>query len=117
MAAFIASLGLYGLVSFIIEQRTKEIGIRKVFGASVKNIIYLLSGYFSKWILIANILAYPIAYYYMDKWLSNFAYGIKLNFWIFLSASLVSIFIIVLTTGFLSIKAANANPVESLKYE
>jgi len=117
LAVFIACLGLLGLASFTAEQRTKEIGIRKVLGASVSNIIKLLSSHFLKWVLLANILSWPIAYYVMNRWLENFAYRIDLNAWIFIISGLAALGISLLTISYQSIKAATANPVKSLRYE
>jgi putative ABC transport system permease protein len=117
LAIFISCLGLFGLVSFSSEKRTKEIGIRKVLGASVVNVLILLSKDFTKWIFIANILAWPIAWCAIHKWLQNFAYRIDLNLWTFFFAGLI-VFVLALTaTSFQAIKAATANPVKSLKYE
>jgi putative ABC transport system permease protein len=113
----IACLGLFGLASFTAEQRTKEIGIRKTLGSSVSNIVVLLSKEFSKWVLIANVLAWPVAYFMMNRWLQNFEYQTNLNFLIFLVATVISLFIAWLTVSYQSIKAALANPVDALKYE
>jgi len=117
LAIFIACLGLFGLASFITEQRKKEIGIRKVLGASVFELITMLSREFTKWVLIANIIAWPLAYYFMNKWLQNFAYRINVNWWLFLIAGCIALIIALLTISFQAIKAATANPVESLRYE
>jgi len=117
MAVFIASLGLFGLVAFSAETRTKEIGIRKVLGASIANIIQLLSSKFLIWVLLANILSWPIAYYAMHRWLQNFAYRIGLNVWTFFFSGLAALAIALLTLSYQSIKAATANPVDSLRYE
>jgi len=116
-AIFIACLGLFGLASFTAVQRTKEIGVRKVLGASVPSIAMLLSTEFIKWVLIANSLAWPLAYYIMDKWLQNFAYRIGLNHWIFVLSACLALFIALLTVSYQAIKAALMNPVKSLKYE
>ncbi len=117
LAVFIACLGLYGLVSFIIEQRTKEIGIRKVLGATIANIVSLLSKYFIKWVLLANLIAWPIAWYFMNQWLSNFAFHIRLGIEVFLLAGAITFFLAAFTAGFQSLKVALNNPIESLKYE
>jgi len=117
LAIFIACLGLFGLSSYTIERRTKEIGIRKVLGASVSNIIYIFSGEFVKLVLIANIIALPIAYFTMNKWLVNFAYQISIGVWIFILSAAIAFLIALLTVGFQAVKAAVANPVDSLKYE
>lgn len=115
IAIFISCLGLYGLVSFMAVQRTKEVGIRKVLGASIGNIIYLFSKEFTILIAIAFALAVPVAYYMMNSWLQNFAFRIKIGTWIFLLAILVSVLIAWITVGYKSIRAALANPVESLR--
>jgi putative ABC transport system permease protein len=117
LAIFIACLGLYGLASFTVERRTKEIGIRKVLGASVSGIFMFLSRGLSKWVLLANIIAWPVAYYLMDRWLQNFAYRIGLSVWIFMLSGLAAFLIALLTVSYQSIKAATANPVDSLRYE
>ncbi len=117
IAIFIACIGLFGLVAFIAEQRTKEIGIRKVMGATVSNIIQLLSLQFLKWILLANIIAWPIAYFAMHKWLENFAFRVNLGIGVFTSAALIALFITLITLSYQSIKSASANPVDSLRYE
>ena len=117
LAIAIACLGLLGLSAFAAERRTKEIGVRKVLGASVPNLIGLLSSEFTKWVLLANVIAWPIAYYAMNNWLQNFAYRIPINVWVFLSAGTVALAIALLTVGFQAAKAATANPVESLRYE
>ena len=117
LGLFVACLGLLGLASFAAEQRTKEIGIRKVLGASISNIVFMLTKEFTRWVLIANIVACPIAYYAMNKWLQNFAYRISIGVLIFLSAGMIALFIALLTVSFQSIKAGLANPVESLRYE
>ncbi|MGB8321198.1 MAG: ABC transporter permease [Ignavibacteriaceae bacterium] len=116
-AIFIAALGLLGLTAFITEQRTKEIGIRKVLGASVKEVVLLLSKEFTKWVLIANIIAWPAAYYIMNLWLQNFAYKTNISVWIFLASGLIALIISILTISLHTFKAANANPVKSLRYE
>jgi ABC-type antimicrobial peptide transport system permease subunit len=117
LALFIACLGLFGLVSFVAGQRTKEIGIRKVLGASIPGIFVLLSKEFMKWVLIANIIAWPIAYYFMNKWLSGFAYRIELTIWLFVISGGFALVIALATVSYQAIKAAVANPVESLRYE
>jgi putative ABC transport system permease protein len=117
LAIFIACLGLLGLAAFITERRTKEIGIRKVVGATVPEIIIMLSKEFTKWVLVANILAWPIAYYFMSRWLEDFAYRININLWIFILSGILALIIALLTVSLHAIKAATANPVESLRYE
>jgi len=117
LAIFIACLGLFGLSSFMAEKRTKEIGIRKVLGSSVSNIVMLLTKEFTKWVIVANIFAWPAAYFIMNKWLQNFAYHTSIKFWVFLLAGGFALIIALLTVSFQSIKAALANPVDSLMYE
>ncbi|MDE1191904.1 MAG: ABC transporter permease, partial [Arachidicoccus sp.] len=117
LAIFIACLGLYGLVTFAAEQRTKEIGVRKVLGASVGSIASLLSKDFAKLIVIAMLIAFPIAWWAMHRWLQTFAYKTSLSWWIFLSAGIIAIIIAFVTISRQAIKAARANPVKSLKTE
>jgi putative ABC transport system permease protein len=117
IAILISCLGLFGLASFTTEQRTKEIGIRKVLGASLSNILLLLSREFTKWVLLANLIAWPIAYYAMWKWLQGFAYRIDLEFWIFLLSGIMAFFIALLTVVSKSLGAATTNPVNALRYE
>jgi len=117
VALFIACLGLLGLASFVTEQRKKEIGIRKVQGASVKSIVQLVSADFMILVLIANVIAWPVAYYFMNKWLLDFAYKIDISIWIFLIAGGLAFLIAFFTVCFQAVKAAIANPVNSLRYE
>ncbi|UFH54235.1 ABC transporter permease [Spirosoma sp. KNUC1025] len=117
LAIFIACLGLFGLAAFTTEQRTKEIGVRKVLGASVTSIVTLLSKDFLKLVLVAIIIASPIAWYAMNRWLQNFEYKIAIEWWVFALAALLATAIAVLTVSFQSVKAALTNPVKSLKSE
>lgn len=117
LAIFIACLGLLGLASFTAGQRTKEIGIRKVLGASVTGIFFLLNKDFIKRVLIANLIAWPLAYYAMNKWLQNFAYRISINIWMFLASAALALIIALLTVSYQSVKSALGNPVDSLRYE
>lgn len=117
IAIFIGCLGLYGLVAFMAAQRTKEVGIRKVLGASMFNITVLFSKEFVKLVLIAFILAVPIAYYLMDKWLQDFTYRITLEYWPFILAGVVTLIIAIITMSSQAIKASLTNPVVSLKSE
>ena len=117
LAIFISCLGIFGLASFTAERRTKEIGIRKVLGASIPNIMVLLSKEFSRWILLANIVAWPVAWYAMHLWLQNFAYRSSLNPLLFLLAGVLSMIIAALPVGYQAIKAAIADPIDSLRYE
>jgi putative ABC transport system permease protein len=117
LALFIACIGLLGLVSQQVLQRTKEIGIRKVLGASVPGIVFLLSKDFLKLVLLALVIAVPLAWYAMSRWLQDFAYRIDLDWWIFALTGIVALFIALVTISFQSIKAALANPVKSLRNE
>ncbi len=117
LAIIIACLGLFGLASFTAEQRTKEIGIRKVLGASATNLVLLLSNQFTKWVLIANVIAFPIAYLILSKYLENYAYRIDLGVGPFLLAGVLALVIALVTVTTQAVKAATANPVEALKYE
>ena len=117
ISIFIIVLGLLGLISFITTRRTKEIGIRKVLGATVSGVTTLLSKEFIKLVLLANLVAWPIAWYGMNKWLQNFAYRIEMSWWIFFLAGGIALVIALLTVSVQAIRAASANPVESLRYE
>ncbi len=117
LAIFISCLGLFGLASFTAEQRTKEIGIRRVLGASAGQIIYDLTADFSKWVLAANVIAWPVAYFAMNRWLQNFAFKTEIRLWVFVLSAVLSLAIALLTVGFRSVKAALANPADSLRYE
>jgi len=117
LAIFIACLGLFGMASYTAEQRTKEIGIRKVFGASIPSIFFLLSQQFSKWIIASNIIAWPLAYFLMKKWLSSFAYHASPNLFIFIFAAVIVLIIAMITVSFQTLKAALANPINSLRHE
>lgn len=117
LAIIISSLGLFGVSSFICKQRTKEIGIRKVLGSSVAGILSLLSLSYIKWIVIACFISYPLAWYVMKKWLQDFAYSVNITWWSFLLAGGLALIIAFLTVGYQAIKAAVANPIESLRYE
>ncbi|MFC1725494.1 ABC transporter permease, partial [candidate division KSB1 bacterium] len=114
---FVACLGLFGLASFSSEQRTKEIGIRKVLGASVPGIISLLSRDFIKLVLVSNIFAWPAAYYTVNKWLQNYAYKTDITIWSFIVSSIIAVIIALLTVIYQSIRAATADPVTSLRQE
>jgi putative ABC transport system permease protein len=117
LAAIIACLGLFALSSFMITRRTKEIGIRKSMGASTRSIYTMLSWDFLKWIVVAVIIACPIAWYFMQLWLNKFAYHITLGTDIFIVAALFAIGVALLTVTWQSLKAATANPIKSLRYE
>ncbi len=117
LAIFIACLGLFGLASFTTEQRTKEIGVRKVLGASISNIVILLSKEYSKWVLVANIIAWPVAFFIMRNWLNNFAYKASIGWTIFVLTALVTFLIALLTVSYQSVKAALGDPAHALRYE
>ena len=117
LAIFIACIGLFGLISFSVEQRIKEIGIRKVLGASVLGIVELLSYDYLKLVFISTLIAFPFAYYFMNSWLQNYAFRTSISYWNFLFAAIIVILISWLTISSHIIKAARANPVESLRYE
>jgi putative ABC transport system permease protein len=117
LAILIACLGLFGLITYAAEQRIKEIGIRKVLGASVSNLWAMLSKDFLKLVLIAALIAFPVGWWTMNKWLQGFAYRIHVSWWIFLVAGVIAILIALITVSFKAIKAAMANPVESLRSE
>jgi putative ABC transport system permease protein len=110
-------LGLFALAAYTAEQRTKEIGIRKVLGASVAGIIAMLTKDFLKLVIISILIASPLAYLAMNKWLQDYAYRIQIEWWIFLIAGLVAVLIAIITISFQAIKAALANPVKSLRAE
>ena len=117
LAIFISCLGLLGLVSFMAEQRTKEIGIRKVLGASIVNIVKLISKEFVILVLIANIIVWPLAYILLNKWLQTFAYQVQIGWSIFVLTGLAVFVISLLTVSWQILRAAMANPVDSLRYE
>ncbi len=117
LAIFIACLGLFGLASFATKQRTKEIGIRKVIGATVAHIMWLLNSEFLKLTVMGCILAWPVAYIVMGAWLQNFPYRVSIQWWVFLLSSLAACLVALLTISYQSVKASTANPVDSLRYE
>jgi len=117
LSIFVASLGILGLAAFMAEVKTKEIGIRKVLGASTSSVTLLLSSALLRWIVLANLVAWPVTWYVMNKWLQNFAYRIDISVGSFLLASALALIIALLTVSWQTIRAAHANPVESLKYE
>lgn len=117
LAIFIASLGLFGLTAFSTEQRTKEIGIRKAMGATTSKINVLIIKQFVRWVMIANIIAWPLAWYFMNKWLQDYAYKIDLHPGYFIVAAIMAFAIAILTISYQSIKAARTNPANSLRYE
>lgn len=117
LTLFIACLGLFGLASFTAEQRTKEIGIRKILGAKVTGLVLLLIKEFAKWVLVANIIAWPVAYFMASYWLKRFAYRIEPGLEIFVVSAAVAIFVATFTVSYQAIRASTANPVDSLRYE
>ncbi|MBN2012953.1 ABC transporter permease [candidate division KSB1 bacterium] len=117
LAIFVSGLGLLGLVAFTTIQRKKEIGIRKALGASVGSIIGMLTKDLVKWVVMANIIAWPLAYYSLNQWLQNFAFRINMSLWMFVLAGLSALMIAFFTIGWQTVRAALANPIESLHYE
>lgn len=117
LAVFVACLGLFELASFTAEQRTKEIGVRKVLGASVAGIVLLLSREFTKWVLLANIFAWPLAYFALSRWLQNFAYRAAIGLWVFFLSAGLAFVIALMTVSCQAVKAALANPIDALRYE
>lgn len=117
LAIFIAGMGILGLSAFMAEQRTKEIGVRRVFGATTGNLVLLLTREFSKLLLIGFLISAPLAYWLLEDWLQDFTYRIQIGWLPFAVAALVAVFMTFLTSGFQSLRAAMGSPVEALKYE
>jgi putative ABC transport system permease protein len=117
LSIFISCLGISGLSAFMTEKRTKEIGIRKVLGASIPGVVFLLTKETSKWVILGNLFAWPIAWYAMHKWLQNFAFRISIEWWFFVVAGLLGLAVAFFTVSYQTIKTARANPVDSLRYE
>jgi ABC-type antimicrobial peptide transport system permease subunit len=117
ISIFICCIGLWGLIAFVVVRKTKEICIRKVLGATVKGIVFLLSKDFLKVVVLALLIASPIAWYFMNNWLQDFAYRINISWWVFALAGLIAIIVAFLTISFQALKAANANPVKNLRTE
>jgi len=117
LAVAIASLGLFGLSAFTAEQRTKEIGVRKVMGASVPGIVMLLGREFARWVLISNLIACPVAFLVMRDWLGAYAYRTALSWWVFGLSVLLSMIVALVTVSYQSVRAALINPARSLNYE
>ncbi len=117
LAIIIACLGLFGLAAFMAEQRTKEIGIRKTLGASARNIVQLLSKHFLWLLLIGNVLAWPIGYVAMNRWLEDFAFRIDIGAGIFILTGAVALVLVVISVGGQALRASLANPVDSIRYE
>lgn len=117
LAIFIAALGLFGLASHAAEQRTREIGIRKAMGASISRITLMLSANFTRWVLWANLIAFPVAYGGMKLWLGKFQYHINIGAWMFFLAAILALLIALVTVIYQATRSARANPMESLQYE
>ncbi|MBN1210991.1 MAG: ABC transporter permease [candidate division Zixibacteria bacterium] len=117
LAIFISCLGLFGLAAYMAEQRTREIGIRKVLGASLSGLTFMISSEFIKWVLIANAIAWPLAFVVMNRWLQSFAYRISISWTVFVVSGALAVIIALLTVSFLAFKAALSDPVKALKYE
>lgn len=117
LSIFIACMGLFGLATLAVTKRTKEIGIRKVLGANVSGIVGLFSKDFAKLIIIAAVIAFPLAWWFMNDWLKDFAYRVNISWWVFVLAGISALLIALLTVSFQAIRAAIANPVKSLRTE
>ena len=117
LAIFVSCLGILGLAAFTAEQKTKEIGIRKVLGASVGSITMMLCKDYIRCIIAANLIAWPLGFYFVSRWLRNFAYRIDIGIWIFVLSGALVLFIALLTASYQSIRAATAHPIDSLRYE
>jgi putative ABC transport system permease protein len=117
IAIFISCLGLYSMILFVVKHRTKEIGIRKINGAKVSEVMLMLINDFVKWVAIAFIIACPVSFYAMHRWLQNFAYKTEMSWWIFAIAGVSAILIAVLTVSWQCWRSATRNPVEALRYE
>ena len=117
LAIFISCLGLFGLAAYTAERRTKEIGIRKVLGASVHGIATLLSSDFLKLVVVSFVIAFPLAWWFMNKWLEDYAYRIDIDWTVFVIAGMIAVLIALLTISFQAIKAGLSNPIKSLRTE
>jgi len=117
LSLLIACLGLFGLSTFVVERKVKEIGIRKVLGASISGIVGLLSKDFLKLVLLSVLIASPLSWYFMNNWLKDFAYRIEISWWVFIAAGIIAVLIALITVSMQAIKAALANPVKSLRTE
>ena len=117
LAIIISCLGLFGIVMFITAQRKKEIGVRKVLGASVTSVSVGLGKEFGKLVALAAIMAFPISWFVMERWLEDFAYHIEMKWWMFLVSGAIAVFVALVTVGFQTVKAASANPMKSLRAE
>jgi ABC-type antimicrobial peptide transport system permease subunit len=117
LTIFISCLGLFGLAAYVAESRSKEIGVRKVLGASVSGIVAMLSKNFAKLVVVASVIAFPVAWWAMNKWLQSFAYRIDIGWWVFVAAGSTALVIALATVSFHATRAAIANPVKSLRTE
>ena len=117
ISVILSSLGIFAMASFNMQRRVKEIGIRKVNGAEIAEILLMLNGGYFKWVAISFVIATPVAYYAMNRWLENFAYKTELSWWIFALAGVLALGIALLTASWHTWKAATRNPVEALRYE
>jgi putative ABC transport system permease protein len=117
IAIFVGCLGLFGLAAYSAERRRKEVGIRKVLGASTQGVVLLLSKDFIKLVAISLIIASPVAWFFMNEWLQDFAYRISISWWVFVIAAILTLSIAIVTVSFQAIKAAVSNPVKSLRME
>jgi putative ABC transport system permease protein len=117
LALFVSCLGILGLAAFAVETRTREIGIRKVLGANIGRIVGLLSGDFAKWVLLANAVAWPLAYYGTSRWLERFAYRATVGWGMYVAAGAAALALAMITVGVQAFRAARANPVDSLRHE
>ena len=117
LAIFVGCLGLFGLAAFVAQQKSKEIGIRKVHGAPVSSIVFMLTRQFSYWVLMANIIAWPLAFYFLDRWLSNFFYRIAMPYWVFIAAGLLALLMALITVSYKAYRAATSDPLDAIKYE
>src|SRR6185295_9091416 len=116
-AILISCLGLFGLASYSAERRIKEIGVRKVLGASMTSIVSLLSRHFIKLVIIANAIAWPLAWFTINRWMQDYAFRLPMSWWVFLLAGIIALIIALATVSLLAMRAARANPVESLRSE
>ena len=117
LAILISCLGLFGLAAFMAERRTKEIGVRRIVGAPMKNVVFMLSKDFTKWVLLSNVIAWPVAYYIMRKILEKYAFRTHIGLEIFVLSGLAALLIALLTVSYQAVKAARTNPANSLRYE
>jgi putative ABC transport system permease protein len=117
LAVGISCLGLFGMSIFLVRQKTKEIGIRKVLGASVAGVVLMLTKGFAKWVILANLIAWPLAYYFMHQWLQNYAYRVEIGWPVFLLSGALALVVALLTVSYQTVRAATANPVEALRHE